>query len=164
MAEAPATNTTTTTTTTAPATATAEPGEGSPPRRGTTLAFIALVAALFVTMFSVLWYRSWWKQPAAASARFVVQGGAEHEGMLIHIEGDRLSAPLEARIAKEQDYVVAFSLPAGSYTIRITLDGRLYYEQRGFYLHEHHLAHLPLKVFEEARRKAASRPASQRRP
>ena len=154
MAETPATKPATTTN----ATATAELGE-STPRRGTTLAFIAIVAALFVGMFTVLWYRSWWKQPAAPSARFVVQGDVEHDGMLIHIEGDRLPNPLEATLAKDQNYTVAFSLPAGSYTIRITRDGRLYYLQKGFYLHEHHLAHLPLKVFEEARRKAASRPA-----
>ena len=132
---------------------------GSPQGRAAVFAWIAVVAVLFVMLFGVIWYRSWYKQPAAPSARFVVQGTAEHEGMLITITGKRLAEPLQATIRKEDEYVAAFSLPAGSYTIRITLDGRLYFEQRAFHLHDYHLAHLPLKAIDDARRKAASRPA-----
>ena len=134
------------------------PPTPAPKGRGLVLAYIALVAALFIVLFTVLWYRSWWKIPATPSARFVVEGDEAHEGMAVTIEGPQLAAPLHATIRKELDYVCAFSLPSGNYSVRITRDGRLFYENRLFHLHDYHLAHLPLKALEEARKKATTRP------
>lgn len=145
MAETPATNAT-------------DPNAPAPQRRAAVLVLIAVVATLFLLLFAILWYRSWWKQPVAPSARLVVEGGEEHEGMLIRIAGSRLARPLEARIRKEDDYVVIFSLPPGSYSIRITRDGRPYFERRAFHLPQFHRAHVSLKSIDEAQRKAASNP------
>jgi hypothetical protein len=148
---------TTATTTTPPS----QPGAtaSAPQGRRLVIAYIALVVALFIGLFTILWYRSWWKIPATPSARFVVEGDEAHQGMEVLLEGPELAAPLHATIRKEDDYIAAFSLPSGNYAVRITRDGRLVYENRLFHLHEYHLAHLPLKAIDEARKKASSRPS-----
>jgi hypothetical protein len=123
------------------------------------IASITAVAVLFVSLFAVLWYRSWWKVPGTPSAQFIVEGGPEHDGMVVTVEGSQLAGPLQATLRKEEKYVALFALPAGSYAVRITHDGRLYLQDPMFHLPEYHRMHVPLKKIDEERRKAASRPA-----
>jgi hypothetical protein len=128
------------------------------PSRRLVMAFIAAVALLFVVLFSVLWYHSWWQIPGTPSAQFIVQGEVEHEGMVVTVEGPELARPIQHAIRKENNYTAFFALPPGSYSLHITRDDRLYLRDPIFHLPEYHRILVSLKKEDEQRSKAASRP------
>ena len=153
MADTPATTPTTAATT-----------DGAPPeRRSVVLLMIAVVAALSVALFAVLWYRSWWKVRPTPNAQFIIEGGEEHAGVVVRVAGERLAQPLVATLRKEDNYVAFFALPAGTYSVEITRDGQPYLRDPMIHLPEYHRMLVPLKKFDEQRelrrQQAASRPA-----
>lgn len=148
---------------TKPTNATTPPdGGAAPERRSVVLLMIVVVAALSVGLFAVLWYRSWWKVPATPNAQLIVEGGEEHAGVVVRVEGKRLAQPLVVTLRKEENYVAFFALPSGTYSVEITRDGRPYLRDPMIHLPEYHRMLVPLKKFDEEnerrRQNAASRP------
>lgn len=105
----------------APSPDSAEPKDHRPPRRRSLIGLlIVAVAAMFLFMVGAIWYFSVYKALPTASAVLIVEATGEFEGATITVEGPLLPAARQATVTAEPRSAYPFSLPAGTYEIRIT--------------------------------------------
>jgi hypothetical protein len=97
------------------------PGEATP-RRALVLLMIMATAGLFVGLFAVLYFR--WSGAQEPSSALVVVTTPAFDGAEIVVDGIALPKPYRVRLGARTGKSVPFYLDRGSYTLRITYDGR----------------------------------------
>jgi hypothetical protein len=85
---------------------------------------IGLVAVLFVTMVSIIYYKSWLAGPTV-SALLVVQGDESMDGDSVGIEGTAGSLATSQTLQKVNNYIGHFPLPAGTYHMWVEHQGSM---------------------------------------
>jgi hypothetical protein len=92
------------------------------PRRVLVLFFILATAAIFVTLFAVLYYR--WSGAEEPSSVIVVATTPAFEGAEITVTGATLPKPYVVKVPDRNSRSLPFYVDHGMYTITVSRDGK----------------------------------------
>jgi hypothetical protein len=95
------------------------------PRRALVLFFILATAAIFVTLFAVLYYR--WSGAEEPSSVIVVATTPAFEGAEITVTGGTLPKPYVVKVPDRSSRSLPFYVDPGVYTITVSRDGKTIY-------------------------------------
>jgi hypothetical protein len=95
------------------------------PRRALVLFMILSTAAIFVTLFAVLYFR--WARAQEPSSMMIVEATPAFDGADVVVDGIALPAPYKVTVGTRSGRVIPFYLDRGSYTLRVSRDAKTIY-------------------------------------
>ena len=109
-----------------------------------------MVVATFLLMAGMVFYFSTYKRPMTAQALVVVHGDSAHAGTVITILGPDMQ-PTAKTLSTENDYLVRFPLPPGTYRLRVEVPRRPR-EEQGIKLGEYQYLGVKLLPLDEPKK------------
>lgn len=116
----------------------------SPERRVFVLVSIAVVALMFAGMVTLIYYRGMVKE---LTALIVVQGDDYFDGAVVIVDGPiprTLSKTIGPDPKPDKNYICRFTVPPGTYTLRIEFKGKVIHEPPPMVITEGRIASLRL--------------------
>src|SRR5688500_10117766 len=90
------------------------------PSRAVVLFMILATAAVFVSLFVVLYVR--WARAHEPSSVMIVEATPAFDGAEIVVDGMALAAPYKVTVGARPDRIIPFYLDRGNYTVRVSRD------------------------------------------